>query len=188
MSEALDFRGVPHPVAPQARHEQVARLDLHQRPTRPVRERQDPCSHPQVIAAATQGSADPAEQIMRGWTTYIKHAVCKHHVESLESLACHAVPLPDAAAPLEGMYIRRHLTGRHGRWRKLSAYGIELFNIARCRSPGIDTRGSKVPTSWTAEQTRRMSTITLLSRGVAHVIDQGLACSCSTSGTVISSV
>ena len=47
---------VPHPVAPQARHEQVVRLHLHRRPAHPVGEGQDPCPDPQDIAAATQGT------------------------------------------------------------------------------------------------------------------------------------
>ena len=55
------FPRVPHPVETQAGNGQVVRLHLHRRPARPVAEGQDPCPHPQDIAAAAQGRADPAQ-------------------------------------------------------------------------------------------------------------------------------
>jgi hypothetical protein len=32
---------------------------------------------------AAQGRADPAQQIMRGWANYFRHAVCKHTLDYL---------------------------------------------------------------------------------------------------------
>ncbi len=53
--------GVPHPVAPQVRHEPVARLHLHRQPADAVVEGEDPCPHQQDVAAEPQGRADPAQ-------------------------------------------------------------------------------------------------------------------------------
>ena len=44
--------------------------------------------------------------------------------------------------------VRRHLTGPHGRWRRPTADGIELFNIASVPVTRYLYRGSKIPSPW----------------------------------------
>jgi RNA-directed DNA polymerase len=88
-------------------------------------------------------------QIMRGWAGYFKHAVCKHTMSSLENFAWHRV-----IRWLMRLHrwrrndVRRHLTGPHGRWRRPSADGIELFNIAKVPVTRYRYRGSKIPSPW----------------------------------------
>ena len=53
--------GVPHPVAPQARHEQGARVHLHRQTTDPVAEGEDPYTDTQDITAAPRVRADQTE-------------------------------------------------------------------------------------------------------------------------------
>src|SRR5215211_8575186 len=53
--------GVPPPVAPQSRNEQVVRLHLHRRPADPVAEGEDPCPDEQDVTAESRGRADPAQ-------------------------------------------------------------------------------------------------------------------------------
>jgi hypothetical protein len=87
--QPLRLPGVPHPVAPQATHEQVVRLHLHRRPAHPVAEGQDPRPDPQDITMATQGHADPAQPDHAGWANYFKHAVCKHTLTALDDFVWH---------------------------------------------------------------------------------------------------
>jgi RNA-directed DNA polymerase len=44
--------------------------------------------------------------------------------------------------------VRRHLIGPNGRWRRPSADGIELFNIATVPVTRYRYRGSKIPNPW----------------------------------------
>jgi RNA-directed DNA polymerase len=71
-------------------------------------------------------------QVMRGWSSYFRHAVCKHTLGSLENFAWHRViRWWKRLHRWKGKDIRRNLTGPHGRWRRPSADGIELFNLAK---------------------------------------------------------
>jgi RNA-directed DNA polymerase len=45
--------------------------------------------------------------------------------------------------------VRRHLTGRNGRWTKPTADGIELFNMASVSVIRYRYRGSKISNPWT---------------------------------------
>jgi len=58
-------------------------------------------------------------------------------------------PLVDGTAPLEVERRTRHLTDHTGRWRRPSADGIELFNIAPVPVTRYRYRGSKIPSPWT---------------------------------------
>jgi RNA-directed DNA polymerase len=88
-------------------------------------------------------------QIMRGWANYFKHAVCKHTLESLENFAWHRViRWWMRLHRWKWNDVRRHLTGPHGRWRRPSADGIELFNTAKVPVTRYIYRGSKIPSPW----------------------------------------
>jgi len=88
-------------------------------------------------------------QIMRGWAGYFKHAVCKHTLESLENFAWHRViRWWMRLHRWKRNDVRRHLTGPHGRWRRPSADGIELFNTAKVPITRYRHRGSKIPSPW----------------------------------------
>jgi RNA-directed DNA polymerase len=88
-------------------------------------------------------------QIMRGWSNYFKHAVCKHTMDSLENfvwwrvirwwMKLHRWKWTD---------VRRRLTDHTGRWRRPSADGIELFNIAKVPITRYRYRGNKIPNPW----------------------------------------
>ncbi len=62
----------------------MVRLHLHRRPAHPVVEGK-------VHALTNRLSQPPGavlirlNQIMRGWSNYFKHAVCKHTMQSLEN-------------------------------------------------------------------------------------------------------
>ena len=58
LGDGFDFLGVSHPVAPQARHEQVVRLHLHRRSADPVGEGEDPCPDEQDVATGSRIRAD----------------------------------------------------------------------------------------------------------------------------------
>jgi RNA-directed DNA polymerase len=45
--------------------------------------------------------------------------------------------------------IRRHLTDHTGRWRRPSADGIELFNLAKVPITRYRYRGNTIPNPWT---------------------------------------
>jgi RNA-directed DNA polymerase len=89
-------------------------------------------------------------QIMRGWANYFRHAVCEHTLSSLERFVWHRV-----IRWWKRMHrwnwkdVRRHLTGPDGRWRRPTADGIELFDIAAVPMTRYRYRGSKIPNPWT---------------------------------------
>jgi RNA-directed DNA polymerase len=90
-------------------------------------------------------------QIMRGWASYFKHAVCKHTLDALENFAWHRVMhWWIRLHRWRRKDVRRHLTGPHGRWLRPSADGIELFNIAKVPVTRYRYRGSKIPSPWNA--------------------------------------
>jgi len=88
-------------------------------------------------------------QIMRGWANYFKHAVCKHTLDSLENFVWRRViRWWMRLRRWTWRDVRRHLTGPDGRWRRPSADGIELFNIATVPVTRYRYRGSKIPNPW----------------------------------------
>jgi RNA-directed DNA polymerase len=90
-------------------------------------------------------------QIMRGWANYFKHAVCKDTLDALENFAWRRViRWWMALHRWKWNDVRRHLTDHTGRWRRPSADGIELFNIASVPVTRYRYRGNKIPSPWTA--------------------------------------
>jgi RNA-directed DNA polymerase len=89
-------------------------------------------------------------QIMRGWANYFRHAVCKHTLGSLENFVWHRViRWWMRLRRWKWKDVRRHLTGRNGRWTRPTADGIELFNMASVSVSRYRYRGSKIPNPWT---------------------------------------
>jgi RNA-directed DNA polymerase len=89
-------------------------------------------------------------QIMRGWANYFKHAVCKNTLDSIENFVWRRViRWWMALYRWKWKDVRRHLTDRTGRWRRPSADGIELFNIASVPVTRYRYRGNKIPSPWT---------------------------------------
>jgi putative transposase len=89
-------------------------------------------------------------QIMRGWASYFKHAVCKNTLDSIENFAWRrVVRWWMALYRWKWKDVRRHLTDHTGRWRRPSADGIELFNIASVPVTRYRYRGNKIPSPWT---------------------------------------
>ena len=88
-------------------------------------------------------------QIMRGWANYFRHAVCKHTLNALENFVWHRViRWWKHLHRWKWKDVRRHLTGPNGRWRRPTADGIELFNLASVPVTRYRYRGSKIPNPW----------------------------------------
>jgi RNA-directed DNA polymerase len=89
-------------------------------------------------------------QIMRGWANYFKHAVCKHILGALENFVWRRViRWWMRLRRWKWKDVRRHLVGPDGRWRRPTADGVELFNIASVPVTRYRYRGSKIPNPWT---------------------------------------
>ena len=89
-------------------------------------------------------------QIMRGWSNYFKHAVCKHIMDTLETFVWRrVVHWWKKLHHWRWKDIRRHLTDHTGRWRRPSADGIELFNLAKVPITRYRYRGNTIPNPWT---------------------------------------
>ena len=89
-------------------------------------------------------------QIMRGWSNYFKHAVCKHIMDTLETFVWRRVV---------------HWWKKLHRWRwkdiadtspttpvggsRPSADGLELFNLAKVPITRYRYRGNTIPNPWT---------------------------------------
>jgi RNA-directed DNA polymerase len=88
-------------------------------------------------------------QIMRGWSTYFRHAVSKHTFQSLAQFVWRRV-----AKWLMTLHhwtwtdFRRQFTDHNGRWKPLSADGIELFNLGTVPVTRYRYRGNQIPTPW----------------------------------------
>ena len=91
-------------------------------------------------------------QIMRGWSNYFRHAVCKHTFARL----AHFVWLR-VARWLSTLHhwtwkdFRRQFTRPDGRWKPLSAEGITLFDLAAVPVTRYRYRGA-IPTRWVLPQ------------------------------------
>src|SRR2546429_272832 len=89
-------------------------------------------------------------QIMRGSANYFKHAVCKKTLDSIKNFGWRRVSRWWMALyRWKCKDVPRHLTDRNGRWRRPSADGIDLFNIASVPVTRYRYRGNKIPSPWT---------------------------------------
>jgi len=108
------------------------------------------------IRAATNRSSqqDPKAvlirlgQIIRGWSNYFRHAVCKHTFARLAHFVWWRV-----ARWLSRLHrwtwtdFRRQFTHPDGRWKPLSAQGINLFDLAAVPVTRYRYRGA-IPAPW----------------------------------------
>jgi RNA-directed DNA polymerase len=89
-------------------------------------------------------------QIMRGWANYFKHAVCKHTLQALGQFAWwRVIRWLRTLHRWKWNDVRRRFTTPNGRWRPITADGIELFNLATVPVTRYRWRGNKIPNPWT---------------------------------------
>jgi RNA-directed DNA polymerase len=82
-------------------------------------------------------------QIMRGWSAYLRHPVAKHTTCSPDNFVWHRViRWWKKLHRWNWRDVRRHHTGPHGRWKRPSADGVELFNLATVRTARYRYRGN----------------------------------------------
>ena len=89
-------------------------------------------------------------QIMRGWANYFKHAVCKHTLHALAHFVWwRMVQWLRTLHRWKWKDVRRRLTTPDGRWRPITADGIELFNLESVPVTRYRWRGNTIPNPWT---------------------------------------
>ncbi|MFJ9370997.1 group II intron maturase-specific domain-containing protein [Nocardia sp. NPDC101769] len=89
-------------------------------------------------------------RIMRGWSNYFRHAVCKHTMDSLGNFVWwRVVRWWKRLHRWRWKDVHRHLADRTGRWHRPSADGIELFNLAKVSITRYRYRGNTISTPWT---------------------------------------
>ena len=81
---------------------------------------------------------------MRGRSNYFKHAVANCTMSWLENFVCHRV----IRTAGDGKDVRRHHSGRNGRWVLRAADGVELFNLAKVPITPYRCRGAQIPNPW----------------------------------------
>jgi RNA-directed DNA polymerase len=88
-------------------------------------------------------------QITRGWTNYFTHAVAKHTFGHLRQFTWwRIVQMMRARHHWSWKDVRRWLTDPQGRWRPITADGIEMFNAAAVPITRYRYRGNKIPNPW----------------------------------------
>jgi RNA-directed DNA polymerase len=89
-------------------------------------------------------------QVSRGWVNYFKHAVAKHTFSYLRQFTWwRIVQMMRARHRWKWKDVRRWLTDHHGRWKPISADGIEMFNAAAVPIVRYRYRGTKISNPWT---------------------------------------
>jgi RNA-directed DNA polymerase len=150
MSESFDFLG----FRIQWRHKRgtskwYAYTFIAARPVRSLKDKIRALTH-RTSQRPPRETLIRINQILRGWSNYFRHAVCKHTMKALENftwrrvirwwMKLHRWKWKD---------VRKRLTGQTGRWTRPAADGIELFNIAAVPVTRYRYRGSKIPSPWT---------------------------------------
>jgi len=89
-------------------------------------------------------------QITRGWANYFKHAACKRTLNRLAHFVWwRVIRWLRALHRWTWKDVRRAFTTPDGRWRPITADGIELFNLASVPVTRYRYRGNTIPTPWT---------------------------------------
>lgn len=85
-------------------------------------------------------------QIQRGWANYFKHAVAKHTMQALENFVWwRVIRWWKKLHRWKWEDVRRRHTDHTGKWRRPTADGIELFNLAKVPITRYRYRGVKIP-------------------------------------------
>jgi RNA-directed DNA polymerase len=88
-------------------------------------------------------------QIMRGWTNYFKHAVAQRTFSHLQAFTWwRIVHMMRTRHRWRWKDVRRWLTDRNGRWRQITADGIEMFSPAAVPITRYRYRGNNIPNPW----------------------------------------
>ena len=89
-------------------------------------------------------------QIMRGWANYFKHAACKRTLSTLSHFVWwRVIRWLRALHRWRWKDVRRRFTTPAGRWKPITADGIELFNLASVPVTRYRYRGNTIPNPWT---------------------------------------
>jgi RNA-directed DNA polymerase len=88
-------------------------------------------------------------QISRGWTNYFKHAVAQRTFSHLQAFTWwRIVQMMRTRHRWRWKDIRSWLTDRNGRWRPITADGIEMFSPAAVPITRYRYRGNNIPNPW----------------------------------------
>ena len=99
-------------------------------------------------------------QILRGWVAYFRHAVCKTTLKTLDHFVWRRVSswwMVLHRWTWTGL--RRRFTDPHGRWRPLSADGIELFATVSVPVTRYRYRGNTIPRPWSLNHALMAETV-----------------------------
>ncbi len=87
--------------------------------------------------------------IMRGWAGYFRHAVCKHTLGKLANFAWwRVIRWLRTLHRWRWKDVRKAFTTPDGRWKPITADGIELFSMATVPVTRYRYRGSNIPSRW----------------------------------------
>jgi len=90
-------------------------------------------------------------QVMHGWANYFQHAVAKHTFNMLDHFAWkRLIRMLMKRHRWNWKAVRRSLVTATGRWRPISADGVELRPIAAIPITRYRWRGAQIPTPWPA--------------------------------------
>ena len=99
-------------------------------------------------------------QILRGWVAYFRHAVCKTTLKTLDHFVWRRVSswwMVLHRWTWTGL--RRRFTDPHGRWRPLSADGIELFPMVSVPVTRYRYRGNTILRPWSLNHALMAETV-----------------------------
>ena len=89
-------------------------------------------------------------QIMRGWANYFKHAACKRTLSRLSHFVWwRVIRWLRALHRWRWKDVRRAFTTPDGRWKPITAGGIELFRLETVPVTRYRYRGTTIPSPWT---------------------------------------
>jgi RNA-directed DNA polymerase len=88
-------------------------------------------------------------QVLRGWASYFKHGIAKRVFDHIRNFTWwRIVNWQMTLHKWNWAELRRWLTTPTGRWKPISADGIELFNIGAVPVTRYRYRGTKIPNRW----------------------------------------
>jgi RNA-directed DNA polymerase len=88
-------------------------------------------------------------QVMRGWANYFRHAVCKHTLGKLANFAWwRVIRWLRTLHHWRWKNVRKAFTTPDGRWKPITAGGVELFSMATVPVTRYRYRGSTIPSRW----------------------------------------